>query len=401
MKKRVVALVLVLLMLVPAIASAVTYYRVNTSSLVVRMLPEDDAEKLASYSEDTALKFSKKYDSKWSYVQFIGGKEGYVQTKYISKVKSYSAWVTNDDTPIREGVAYNSTEVGRLARGAKVTVLTHGKKYDYVKSSIGYGYVMNGWLSKKKVKASGNASVPAVNPGTNYTAYISNGSRTVNLRAEANTKSAIIMYYPTGTEVTVLSHASSSWDYVQIGSNTGYMMSRFLTSAKPAPTEAPATPTPKPSSYKAYVTSDNGKGVNVRKGPGTGHSVTFQAPYGSEITVLEHGKKWDKIEQNGVTGYMQNKFITLSLPTGYSTAAPGVDTSPKPTATPFQPYTATVTCPEGEKVNVRSKPYKSSAVMRLDPGTTVQVVGVYAKDKAWVKVKIDGKEYYMKKEFLK
>ena len=48
MKKRVVALVLVLLMLVPAIASAVTYYRVNTSSLVVRMLPEDNAEKLAS-----------------------------------------------------------------------------------------------------------------------------------------------------------------------------------------------------------------------------------------------------------------------------------------------------------------------------------------------------------------
>ena len=35
------------------------------------------------------------------------------------------------------------------------------------------------------------------------------------------------------------------------------------------------------------------------------------------------------------------------------------------------------------------------------PGTTVQVVGVYAKDKAWVKVSIDGKEYYMKKEFLK
>ena len=121
MKKRVVALVLVLLMLVPAIASAVTYYRVNTSSLVVRMLPEDDATKLATYSLDSALKFTKKIDSKWSYVEFIGGKEGYVQTKYISKIKSYSAWVTNDDPPIREGVAYNSTEVGRLARGAKVS----------------------------------------------------------------------------------------------------------------------------------------------------------------------------------------------------------------------------------------------------------------------------------------
>ena len=400
MKKRVVALVLVLLMLVPAIASAVTYYRVNTSSLVVRMLPEDDATKLASYSLDTALKYSKKIDSKWSYVEFIGGKEGYVQTKYISKIKSYSAWVTNDDTPIREGVAYNSTEVGRLARGAKVTVLTHGKKYDYVKSSIGYGYVMNGWLSKKKVKASGNASVPAFKPNANYTAYVTNGSRVVNLRAEPSTKSAIIMYYPTGTQVNVISHGAD-WDYIQVGSNTGYMMTKFLTTAKPAPTDVPATTTPKPGAYTAYVTSDNGKSVNIRKGPGTGYTVLFKAPYGSEIKVLEHNDKWDKIEQNGKTGYMQNKFITLSLPSGYATPAPGVDTSPKPTATPFQPYTATVTCPEGEKVNVRSKPYKSSAVMRLDPGTTVQVVGTYPKDKAWVKVKIDGKEYYMKKEFLK
>ena len=262
MKKRVVALVLVLLMLVPAIASAVTYYRVNTSSLVVRMLPEDDATKLASYSLDTALKYSKKIDSKWSYVEFIGGKEGYVQTKYISKIKSYSAWVTNDDTPIREGVAYNSTEVGRLARGAKVTVLTHGKKYDYVKSSIGYGYVMNGWLSKKKVKASGNASVPAFKPNANYTAYVTNGSRVVNLRAEPSTKSAIIMYYPTGTQVNVISHGAD-WDYIQVGSNTGYMMTKFLTTAKPAPTDAPVTPTPKPGAYTAYVTSDNGKTASL------------------------------------------------------------------------------------------------------------------------------------------
>jgi uncharacterized protein YgiM (DUF1202 family) len=259
---------------------------------------------------------------------------------------------------------------------------------------------MNGWLSKKKVKASGNASVAAFTPGANYTAYVTNGSRVVNLRAEPNTKSAIIMYYPTGTEATVISHGAD-WDYIQIGSNKGYMMSRFLTKAKPAPTDVPVTPTPKPGAYTAYVTSDNGKTVNVRKGPGTGHTVIFKAPYGSEIKVLEHNAKWDKIEQNGKTGYMQNKFITLSLPSGYTTPAPGADTSPKPTATPFQAYTATVTCPEGEKVNVRSKPYKSSAVMRLDPGTTVQVVGTYPKDKAWVKVKIDGKEYYMKKEFLK
>ena len=51
MKKRLIALLLVLALLLPAgIALAATkYYRVNTTSLKVRFLPSESAEVLGSY----------------------------------------------------------------------------------------------------------------------------------------------------------------------------------------------------------------------------------------------------------------------------------------------------------------------------------------------------------------
>ena len=43
MKKRLFALLLVFVLVAPvAVASAVTYYRVNTSSLKLRLLPQDN-----------------------------------------------------------------------------------------------------------------------------------------------------------------------------------------------------------------------------------------------------------------------------------------------------------------------------------------------------------------------
>ena len=405
MKKRIVALVLVLVLLLPAALASAAYYRVNTSSLKVRVLPDEKTQQVASREQDFALTVSRRTGS-WSYAKFTNGDEGYVMTKYITKCSSYTAYITSDNTPIRTGPAYNYANVGTLARGAKVTVLTHGKKYDYVKSSVGYGYVMNGWLSKKKVKASGNASVPAFTPADNYTAWVSNGTKTVNLRAGAGTNFPVIAAYPTTTQVTVLVHGPD-WDYVQIGTEVGFMMTRFLTRNAPAPIPAGAAPAPQPGvPYTAFVTSANMKGVNVHRHAGMGETVMWVAAYGSTVTVVEHGAKWDKIQQNGKTGYILNKYLQLAAPA----PAPVTEAPPvvEPTAapTPFQPYSATVTCKEGEKVNFRKKPWAdSTALFRLDPGTVVTVVGpgtykgkTYSK---WVMVEYGGTTGYIQREFLK
>ena len=149
MKKRLIALLLVLALLIPAgIASAATWYRVNTSSLKVRFLPDDSAKVLGSYRKDYACTVSSTKNG-WSYVTFSNGTEGYVQSKYISKASTYKAWVTKDDTSLRKGPDGNFDAIASLAKGTKVSVLSHGSKYDYVSAGdLGSGYIMNGLLSK-------------------------------------------------------------------------------------------------------------------------------------------------------------------------------------------------------------------------------------------------------------
>ena len=400
MKKRIVALLLALvLVLSVAMASAATYYRVNTSHLKVHQFDDEKSTVVASRERDYACTLVKKVGS-WFYVKFTNGDEGYVQSKYLSKGSSHNGWISSDGTILHKGPSYESTTLGTLAKGAKVTVLTSGGTYCYVKSSIGYGYVHKGYLSNKKVKASGNASTPAFTPASNYDAWISNGGRTVNLRSAATKSAPVIQAYPTGTKVHVNTHGEV-WDNVTIGSSTGYMMTTYLTKTEPAPVPTASTSTPVTfTPYKAYVTSDNQKGVNVRNGPGTGYTYLFKVPYGAEVTVTEHGKSWDKITWGSRSGYMLNSFLTLNKPSG----SPVV--TPPPVVTVTYPYNATTTCTPGEKVNLRSKPWKdSTAIVRLDPGTTVKVTGPAKYNgktyNAWVAVEYGSTKGFMMKEFLK
>ena len=403
MKKRLLALLLVLVLLIPAgIASAATRYRVNTSAVKVRMMPSESAAVLGSYRLDYVLTVQSTKDG-WSYVKFTDGKEGYVQSSYLKKATTGSAWITNDDTSLRSGPSGDHNAIAKLARGKKVSVLSWGSKYSYVSAGdLGTGYVVNDLLSKKKVAASGNASESTLVTGGNYDAWVLNaGYRKVNLRTQPNTKAPIIASYPTGTKVRVLGH-TAVWDKIQVDGNTGYMMTKFLSASAPAPTEEPVVTDPPATNYTAYVVSSNGNGVNMRKGPGN-YSVITKVPYGSAVTVLKHDTKWDKISYGGKTGYMETRFLQLSLPAGVPEG--GTPATAAPTAAPqFQPYTATITSPNGKAVNVHYKPDKSTSNVhgmgnngRLEVGTVVTVIGLTGY---WAEVEYGGKTGFVMQQYL-
>ena len=399
MKKRLIALLLVLALLIPVgVASAATWYRVNTSSLKVRYLPDESANVLGSYRKDYACTVSSTKDG-WSYVTFSNGTEGYVLAKYITKASSYKAWVTKDDTSMRKGPDGNFSAVATLAKGTKVSVLSHGSKYDYVSAGdLGSGYIMNGLLSKKQVKASGNASTSNADSAANYTAYVFNaGYRTVNLRQSASTNSPIIAEYPTGTQVQVVYH-SVEWDKVQVGGNEGWMMNRFLSTSVPAPTPVVDSAPAASSSYTAYVVSDNKKQVHVRKGNSKNYSVVFNVPYGAPVIVLSHDTKWDYIQYNGQKGYMDNSFLQLAAPGD----APAIETM-DPSATPapkqeFQPYTTTVNIND-LNFHKQKGDWSSNVdgVGRLQLGDTVEVLAVSGD---WAKVKYNEYTGWVHKKFL-
>ena len=398
MKKRLIALLLVVALLIPAgIASAATWYRVNTSTVKVRFLPSESAEVLDSYRKDWAATINKKTKDGWAYVTFSNGAQGYVQTKYLSKSSSYKAWVAYDNTALRMKPDGGATAIATLAKGLKISVISHGANYDYVNAgSFGYGYIVNSRLSKKQVKASGNESKSNVETGGNYYAWVLiAGDRTVNMRKLPSTNAAVLKKYHTGTKVYVLEH-SSTWDKVEVDGLTGWIQTQYLNKNEPAPTATPDPDSGKQSGstgYTAYVVTENKKPVNARKGNSTNYSVRFKVPYGAPVLVLKHEKSWDYIQYNGQKGYVQNKYLELTKP---SDAGEIVTQDPSVTATPapaFQPYDATVNIND---LNFhRDKGDWSSnvnGVGRLQAGWTVRVLKVegdwayveYAGYKGWV-----------------
>ena len=401
MKKRLIALLLIAVLLIPAgIASAETWYRVNTSSLKVRMMDSESSQVLASMSRDWALTVSKTTKSGWSYVVFSNGREGYVQSKYIKKGSSYKAWVTTDNTEVRNNPNYTGT-FAKLARGTQVTVLTHGSKYDYVSTSFGKGYILNARLSRKKVKPSGSKSTSTAVTGVNYDAWVNIASgHTINLYTDSNTNSAVIARYGAATKVFVVSHGSM-WDLVQLDDgNQGWMLTRYLTANEPAPT---AVPDPDPgqggsTGYTAYVATANKKSVNARKGNSTNYTVLFKIPYGAPVLVLKHDTKWDYVQYNGQKGYVQNLYLQTSKPADAGeivTLDPSATPTPKPV---FQPYVTTVNV---DSLNFHKKKGDWSSnvdgVGRLNTGDIVTVVKIEGD---WAKVEYGSYTGWVHKKFL-
>ena len=402
MKKRLIALLLVLVLLIPAeIAFAATYYRVNTTSLQVRMQPSESSTVLASYRKDSAATIKSTKDG-WSYVRFYNGTEGYVRTRYLSKASSYAAWVAYDGTSLRAKPVGTAAATATLAKGTKVTVLSHGASYDYVKAgSFGYGYIVNSRLSKKKVKASGNASTSNQATGGNYDAWVLIASgHTVNLYQSASTGSPRISKHGAGTKVHVIQHGSE-WDKVSVGGNTGWMLTKYLNTSAPAPTTTPGgNQQQNNNGYTAYVVTANKKSVNVRKGNSKNYTVLFKVPYGAPVKVLKHNAKWDYIQYNGRKGYVENTFLQTSKPAdagNIQTQDPNAPATPKPT---FTPYYATVNV---KNLNFhRQKGDWSSNVNglgngKLQQGWTVKVLKV---EGGWAQVEYNGIKGWVHKEYL-
>lgn len=403
MKKRLIALLLMLVLLIPAgIASAAANYRV-TSTLQVRMQPSESAQVLATYKKDSFCTVSSTKNG-WSYVTFYNGTEGYVKTSYLKKATSYAAWVAYDDTQLRPKPDGGSGSNASLAKGTKVTVLSHGASYDYVQTSnFGRGYIVNSRLSKKKVKASGSASTSNMGGGGDYDAWVLIASgHTVNLRSSASTSATVIARYPAATKVHVISHGDK-WDYVSVGGYTGWMQNAYLNTSEPAPT---ATPAPTGgggggTGYTAYVATSNKKGVNFRRGPGKGYGAVngqSKIPYGAPVIVLKHDTKWDKVQYGGKVGYVDNSFLQLSKP-----ADAGNVVTPDPNATPtpkpvFNDYYGTVTV-NNLNFHKRKGDWSSNVdgVGRLQQGNIVHVLAI---EDGWAKVEYNGYTGWVHKNYI-
>ena len=233
------------------------------------------------------------------------------------------------------------------------------------------GYMLGDYL---QVSSSGSGTVPS-----ETTAYVrSTNGLNVRLRSGPGKGYSILAAYAPGTKCTILS-AGNNWCRIQIGSLTGYMMTQFLTNqAVPSATVQPTTP----EGYQIWVTSQNGKGVNLRSGPGKNNSSIGFYSVGTEAVMITKGSTWSYIRVGNRYGYMMTKFITTQQP----------DVPVPPVAGAY------VVSANGKSVNLRAAPTTASKVIKsFKVGTRLTIV---TRGKDWCFILINGYYGYMMRQFI-
>lgn len=198
-------------------------YRVNTSWLKAHSKPSYSAKVVDSYRRDFAVSILRTYKGGWARVRFLpSGKTAYVQSRYLSRSESYTAYVSKENTVVHTGPAISFKSLGKLRKGAQVKVLSHGSAFDYVSTSKGRGYIRNTHLASSKPAAGTGAK------SGSKAAHIRNPrNRTVNLRTGPGKKYKVIAEYRPGTKVTLLQRGSA-WCKVRVHGRTGYIMRKYI-----------------------------------------------------------------------------------------------------------------------------------------------------------------------------
>lgn len=247
----------------------------------------------------------------WYQVRTPDGKTGYMSATYLTITGSITGGQVDENTAatvksgngkpvrLRSGPSVNYPILASYAVGTPLTILSTGDTWSKIRINGRTGYMMNEFI---KTYGYGGDSVAG-----GYTAYVVSGNgKTVVLRSGPSKSYEVLASYKVGQMATVLEYGAT-WCRVRINGLDGYMMTEFLSTVKPEGTTSSST-------YSAYVTSQNGKGVRMRMGAGTLFPTIASYAVGTKVTVLEYGAEWCKIRIGSNTGYMMTEFLTTRAP---------------------------------------------------------------------------------------
>lgn len=192
---------------------------------------------------------------------------------------------------LRKTASLEARVLGQYPTGTWIEILEKGDEWSKVKVNGKNGFMMSKYLS--------------ANTGSSTMYVRTNTGIGLNLRKGPSMDAEIITSYPIGTAVSVMKKGSG-WYQVQVGENTGYMSSKFLSASK-----APSYTKPVETPYTAKLKNINGGSiVNFRLYPGMKTKVLDELKVGTEVTVLEEGVNWSKVQlSDGRTGYVSTYFL--------------------------------------------------------------------------------------------
>lgn len=229
----VIAIALIILMLVPAMASAATMKHAYTGGKIyLRSGPGTEYRTNGTvYNGDYIQVLS--YGDIWSQVRKGDGKTGYIKNLYIDDgdmtyaagttyVNRYTAYITGS-VNFRAGASTSTAAMGVLQAGTKVTVLGKNNGFLLVCDPDNtQGFVSASYVSKTKPSVSA-PSTPSFSTGYTKTVI----GKGVNLRAGGGYSYDILRTVPYGAKVSVV-YEGSYWTRVNYNGTMGWINNQYL-----------------------------------------------------------------------------------------------------------------------------------------------------------------------------
>ena len=230
----------------------------------------------------------------------VNGQSGFMMAKYLNTNESSTKATIRTNTGIglnlREEPRLSGTIITSFKPGTQVTVLQKGSIWSRVAVDGKEGFMATAYLNfgaqkEEKPSASGHIALVS-NP---------RDTQVLNLRKEASLDATVLGQYRNGVRVTILEEGKT-WHKVQVeDGKLGFMMAKFLEITDEKAEMAPFT--------MKLFNINGGSIVNFRKGPGLDKTIIDKIPVGTEVTVIEHGTDWCKVEIDGVEGYISTWFL--------------------------------------------------------------------------------------------
>ena len=256
----------------------------------------------------------------------------------------------------------------------------------------------------------------------------------VNARKGPGTGYERVEMLAKGKKVTILGE-ENGWYKIKWGDSTGYVSSDYIAVSSSSSQSAAST-------KDANATITGGSTINVRSGPGTGHSRIAMVGTGKRVQLLGQEGDWCRIAFDGKTGYVLGTFLipdgsaapvvpekqpapVVEEPAPAEEPAPVVEEpAPVVESTPAeQPAPAVETAPAEQTVPAaESMPMEQNSVMaagtvqggstinvRSGPGTgysriamvgTGKRVSLLSEEGGWFQIGFDGKTGYVLGDYI-
>lgn len=374
--KRMLMLLTTLILLAATTALADSYRFgtvANSNSVNLRRGASKQTDKLGSYKRGTWLRILDD-DGEWYKVEGPDGKTGYMMKEYIyisAGAMGIVGIVDVQDSLNLRSKAGAGTVLGAYPDGVPCILLSETGDWYHVSVDGIAGYFNSDYITKKYMAYSQDVCTVANPSGKN-----------VNLRKGPGTEYGVVKSIKDGSYGMIIQEGQGWWK-ISVNGYVGYMMDDYLEDGIVGKSSGNYD-----DDYDAgidydtdggYATVNTGR-LHLRKSASKASRSLGTYPRGTQVTILEQGGTWCKVEVQGRTGYMMSEYLSFH---GMSDTAWAVVVHPD----------------GGDYVNLRNGPSKTTGrvIERVPDGSMVTIL---TPGKTWSRIEYDGTTGYMMTRFL-